>query len=219
MRVHAIVLLLPLGALSAGAALEWKTRDVQLKTEIGQEQAVAVYPFRNAGTRPVRIGALDPSCSCVEAEPDREVYAPGATGEIRVDVALAGYVGHLRRSVAVETDDPDEKFTELTLTLDIPEPVAITPRFLFWSVGEPAAEKSLAIATADPAKTAIGTVECDNPRFAVRLVPGSPGQYRLLVTPPDTGKPVDGTVRLHAVVGGREQIYLIYLAVKAPAAS
>ena len=219
MRVYAIVLLLPLGALSAGAALEWKTRDLQLKTEIGQEQAVAVYSFRNAGTRPVRIVALDPSCSCVEAEPDKEVYAPGATGEIRVDIALTGYVGHLRRSVAVETDDPDEKFTELTLTLDIPEPVAITPRFLFWTVGEPAAEKSLAIATADPARTAIGAVECDNPRFTARLVAGPPGQYRLLVTPPDTGKPVDGTVRLHAVVGGREQVYIIYLAVKAPAAS
>ncbi|HTX64998.1 MAG TPA: DUF1573 domain-containing protein [Opitutaceae bacterium] len=219
MRVCAIILLLPLGALSAPAALEWKIKDLQLKTEIGQEQAVAVYPFRNTGTRPVRILALDPSCSCVEAEPDREVYAPGATGAIRVDVALAGYVGHLRRSVAVETDDPDQKFTELTLTLDIPEPVAIMPRFLFWAVGEPAAQKSLIIAVADPAKASIGAVESDNPRFAVRLMPGSPGQYRLLVAPADTGRPAEATVRLHAMVGGREQAYIIYLAVKAPAGS
>jgi len=218
MRTAALILLLALGGLPGRAALEWKTTDLRLKTEIGQEQAIAAYPFRNAGSRPVRIVALDPSCSCVSAEPDKELYAPGETGEIRVDVALTGYVGRLRRSVAVETDDPDQKYTELTLTLDIPEPVAITPRFLFWTVGDRPETKILAIALADPAKTAIGTVQCDEPGFAVRLEPGAAGRYRLLVTPAEVQKPAEATVRLHAVVGGREQVYIVYLAVKPPAA-
>jgi Protein of unknown function (DUF1573) len=216
MRIAAIMLLLPLGAPLGRAALEWKTTDVRLKTDIGQAQAFAVYPFRNAGPRPVRIIALDPSCSCVEAEPDKEIYAPGEAGKIRVDVALTGYVGRLRRSVAVETDDPQQKYTELTLTLDIPEPVAITPRFLFWTTGDRPVEKSLAIAVAEPAKTVIGAVACDNPRFVVRLQPESAGHYRLLATPANAQQPAEGIVRLHAVVGGREQIYIIYLAVKAP---
>jgi hypothetical protein len=189
MRFLALILLLHLSGLVCPAGLEWKTTDIALKTEIGQEQAVAVFPFRNAGDKPVRIIALDPSCSCMAAEPGKELYAPGESGEIRVAMALTGYVGHLRRSVAVETDDPDHKFTDLTLTVDIPEPVAITPRFLFWRVGDQPEEKSLEIVVAEPAMTTIGGVECDNPRFRARLAPGPAGRYRLLVKPSGASPP------------------------------
>ena len=218
MRIAVIILLLPLGGLPCLAALEWKTTDIQLKAGIGQEQAVAIFPFRNGGDRPVRIVSLDPSCSCMAAEPGKERYAPGESGEIRVELALAGYVGRLRRSVAVETDDPDHKFAELTLTVDIPEPVAITPRFLFWHVGERPEEKSLEIVVAEPAKTTIDGLACGNPLFKVQLRSGPAGHYRLLVKPAEAQQPADATIRLKAVVGGRAQDYVIYVAVKPPAA-
>ena len=199
------------------AALEWKTTDLQLEAGIGQEQAVAIFPFRNGGDRPVRIVSLDPSCSCMAAEPDKELYAPGESGEIRVELALAGYVGRLRRSLAVETDDPDQKFAELTLTVDIPEAVAITPRFLYWQVGERPEEKSLEIVVAEPAKTTIDGYECGNPQFNVQLRSGPAGHYRLLVKPVDAQQPADAAIHLQAVVGGRAQVYVIYVAVKPPA--
>jgi hypothetical protein len=217
MRIAAIILLLQLSGLPCPATLEWKTTDIQLKTEIGQEQAVAIFPFRNGGDRPVRILSLDPSCSCMAAEPGKEFYAPGESGEIRVELALAGYVGRLRRSLAVETDDPDHKFTELTLTVDISEPVAITPRFLFWQVGERPEEKSLEIVVAEPAKTTIDGFECGNPQFNVQLRPGPAGHYRLLVKPADAQQPADAAIHLKAVVGGRAQVYVIYVAIKPPA--
>jgi hypothetical protein len=214
MRSAALILLLHLSGLVCPAALEWKTTDIALKTEIGQEQAVAVFPFHNGGDKPVRIIALDPSCSCMAAEPGKELYAPGESGEIRVEMTLTGYVGHLRRSVAVETDDPDHKFAELTLTVDIPEPVAITPRFLFWRVGDRPEEKSLEIVVAEPAKTTISGIECDNPRFRARLSPGPAGRYRLLVIPADAQQPADAAIHVKAVVGGRAQDYVVYVAVK-----
>ena len=86
MRILAVILALLTGGQTGRAALEWKTTDLQLKTEVGQEQAVAVFPFRNRGDKPVRIISVDPSCSCMAAEPGKEVYAPGEAGEIRVDV-------------------------------------------------------------------------------------------------------------------------------------
>lgn len=217
MRPLALILVLLLSGLACPAALEWKMTDIALKTEIGQEQAVAVFPFRNAGAKPVRIIALDPSCSCMAAEPGKELYAPGESGEIRVAMALTGYVGRLRRSVAVETDDPDHRFTDLTLTVDIPEPVAITPRFLFWRVGDRPEEKSLEIAVAEPATTTISGIECDNPRFKARLSSGPTGRYRLLVTPADVQQAGDAVIRVKAVIGGRAQDYVVYVAVKQPA--
>ena len=217
MRFLALILLLHLSGLVCRAGLEWKTTDIALKTDIGQEQAVAVFPFRNAGDKPVRIIALDPSCSCMAAEPGKELYAPGESGEIRVELALAGYVGHLRRSVAVETDDPDHRFAELTLTVDIPEPVALTPRFLFWQVGDRPEEKSLEIVVAEPAKTTISGIECDNPRFSARLSSGPAGHYRVLVRPADARQPADAAIHVKAVIGGRAQDYIVYVAVKQPA--
>jgi hypothetical protein len=214
MRILAVILALLAGGQTGQAALEWKITDLQLKTEVGQEQAVAVFPFRNRGEQPVRIISVDPSCSCMAAEPGKEVYAPGETGEIRVEIALAGYVGRLRRSVAVETDDATGRFAELTLTVDIPEPVVINPRFLFWRVGDQPEEKSLEIVVTEPKKTVFGEIECSSPLFHARLLPQPAGGYRLAVEPADLRQPAEAIIRLPVTIGGRPQVRLVYVAVK-----
>jgi hypothetical protein len=214
MRILAVILALLAGGQTGRAALEWKTTDLQLKTEVGQEQAVAVFPFRNRGNQPVHIISVDPSCSCMAAEPGKEVYAPGETGEIRVEIALAGYVGRLRRSIAVETDDATSRFAELTLTVDIPEPVVINPRFLFWQIGDQPEEKSLEIVVTDPKRTVFGEIECSSPLFHARLLPQPAGGYRLAVEPADLRQPAEAIIRLPVTIGGRPQVRLVYVAVK-----
>jgi hypothetical protein len=214
MRILAVILALLAGGQPGQAALEWKITDLQLKTEVGQEQAVAVFPFRNRGDKPVRIISVDSSCSCMAAEPGKEVYAPGETGEIRVEVALTGYVGRLRRSVAVETDDATGRFAELTLTVDIPEPVIINPRFLFWRVGDQPEEKNLEIVVTEPKKTVLGEIECSSPLFHARLLPQPAGGYRLAVEPADLRQPAEAIIRLPVTIGGRLQVRLVYVAVK-----
>jgi hypothetical protein len=205
MRILAVILALLAGGQNGRAALEWKTTDLELKTEVGQEQAVTVFPFRNRGDKPVRIISVDPSCSCMAAEPGKEVYAPGETGEIRVEVALAGYVGRLRRSVAVETDDVTGKFTELILTVDIPEPVVINPQ---------PEEKSLEIVVTEPEKTVFGEIECSSPLFHARLLPRPAGGYRLTVEPADLRQPAEAIIHLPVTIAGRPQVRLVYVAVK-----
>jgi hypothetical protein len=214
LRIATCLCLLAASAPTAPAALQWKTTDIGVRTEVGQEEAVAVFPFRNTGDKPVRIISLDPSCSCISAEPSKERYAPGETGEVRVVAALTGFVGHLRRSVAVETDDATSRYCELTLTLDIPEPVVISPRFLLWQVGDRPEGKSLEIVLAEPGKTKLGGVECQPPLFSARLTPEHDGRCRLLVKPADTQWPAEATVRLNVTIAGRPQSYVIYVAVR-----
>ncbi len=84
------------------------------------------------------------------AEPDKAVHAPGESGEIRVDLSLTGFVGRVHRTLAVTTDDPSGRFTDLTMTIDIPEWVTITPRFLFWRVGDSPDEKTVDISIVRP---------------------------------------------------------------------
>jgi Protein of unknown function (DUF1573) len=172
------------------------------------------FPFRNAGDRPVRILSLDPSCSCMSAVPDKTVFAPGESGEIRVELALTGYSGRVRRSVAVATDAADGKFAELTLTVEIPEVVTIMPRFLFWRVGAVPEEKVAEVVATDPKTTTIDQAECASPRFNVRLSPGPSGEFRLTVKPADTQQPDEAMIHLKVIVGGRAQEFVIYAAIK-----
>ena len=216
MKNPGILLILLASALPCLASLEWSTTDLTLKTAVGQARAVAVYRFRNSGDRPVHIVSLDPSCECMAAQPGKAVYAPGETGEIRVEVSLAGYSGRLRRSLAVETDDPDHRYTDLTLTIDVPEPVSISPRFLYWRVGEPPAAKRLQIIVADPAAVSLGGTVSENPAFRVRLTDEGRGRYWLTVQPKDTREAIDAPIRLKASIGGRAQVYIVYAAVKQP---
>jgi len=111
------------------------------------------FPFRNAGDRPVRILSLDPSCGCMSAASDKAVYGPGESGTVRIELALAGYSGRVRRSVSVATDDGSGRFAELTLTVEIPELIVITPRFLFWRVGDAPEAKVVEVAVTDPKTT------------------------------------------------------------------
>lgn len=198
------------------AALEWKTTDQELKTAVGQAQAEAVYPFRNTGDRPVRIISLDPSCRCVTAEPDKAVCGPGESDEIRVDVALAGFSGRIWRSVAVETDDPDQRYTNLTLTLDLPKPVSIEPRFIYWRIGDPADAKRVEISLADPKITILGAVKSENPAFKTRVTALGKGRYRLSIRPTTTTRVADAPIELQVRIGAESEVYVVYAAVKQP---
>jgi hypothetical protein len=114
----------------------------------------------------------------------------------------------------VETDDAAARFAELTLTLDIPDPVVISPRFLLWPVGGHPEEESLEIVLADPAKSKLGDAECQPPVFNVRLIPGEAGRSRLFVKPADTQRPAEATIRLTVTIADRPQSYVIYVAVR-----
>lgn len=214
MRIPAVILVLLAGGSTCLAALQWEATDLQLKARPGQESMTITFPYRNTGNQPVRILAVDPSCSCVAAGPEKAVCAPGESGAIRVELHLAGYVGRVRRSLAVTTDDPAGKFAELTLSVDIPEVVNIAPRFLYWRVGDQPEAKSAEIVVAEPNTTTVGEIECDNPRFRAQLTAGSAGSYRLLVSPVDTQQPADAAIRLVVSVAGRPQASVIYVAVK-----
>ena len=214
MRILVCALTLLVCRPALAASLQWQSTDLQLTARPGQDSLRAVFAFRNAGDKPVRILALDPSCSCLSVEPDKAVHAPGESGEIRIELGLTGYVGLIHRTVAVTTDDAQEKFTELTLTVDIPECVTITPRFLFWRVGDPLEEKTADITVADPKTTAVDKLTDAAPGFQARLIPRQAGGFRLAVKPVDTRQPAEAALHLNAMVEDRPQTYVVYVAVK-----
>jgi Protein of unknown function (DUF1573) len=211
-----ILVLLFLGvAESCVAALEWTTTSARLKAEIGQEKAVTLFFFRNAGDHAIRIVSAASSCGCLVAKPDKDHYAPGESGAILAEMNLAGRVGLQSRPITITTDDAPGKPTILTVIVDIPETLTIKPRLLFWRLGSNAEEKSAEIVIADPAKITLGNVQCDSPLFEVHLEhQGNGATYLLRVKPKDTSSPITGVIRFPTVVAGQPQVTIVYALVK-----
>ncbi|MFA5058662.1 MAG: DUF1573 domain-containing protein, partial [Opitutaceae bacterium] len=209
-----VILVLLATGHSPLVALDWKTTEIQLKAGLGQEQAVGIFPFRNTHDQPVRILSVSADCHCVAAKLEKEVYAPGESGEIRATFTFAGSVGRQIKNITVTSDDSAGKATILTLAVDIPEPVVVNPRFLFWPTGSLPVERSLEVIVTEPGQTAVGELECSNPFFSVRLQPEQAGRYRLLIKPAGTQQPAEATIRLNVTVAGRIQSYVIYAAVR-----
>ncbi len=92
----------------------------------------ARFGFRNAGSNPVTITELKPSCGCLGPKIEKTQYAPGEEGEfyLRSDAATQES-GRQEYWVTVKYEDPQPRETKLLFKLDLPERrVTITPRAL-----------------------------------------------------------------------------------------
>lgn len=196
------------------AAVEWpKTRET-VQVVAGQPSVEFSFAFRNTGPESVRIVRVQPNCDCVSATAVPEVVSPGDTGKIAVTFAIGGRSGRQEKIVRVFFADEPEKPVELKLVVDIPEPVAITPRFVFWRVGEAAGEKALDITVADSADK-LSEVSCADEGFAVRLeATPDAHSWRVLVRPVDTARLRQAVLRLSTVVAGQPRVFVLHVAVK-----
>ncbi|WP_166820183.1 DUF1573 domain-containing protein [Thalassoroseus pseudoceratinae] len=92
----------------------------------------ARFGFRNAGTEPVTITELKPSCGCLQPKIEKTQYAPGETGTfyLRSDAATQES-GPQEYWLTVKYEDPKPRETKLLFKLELPERrVTITPRAL-----------------------------------------------------------------------------------------
>jgi mono/diheme cytochrome c family protein len=91
----------------------------------GQDFARFTFSFTNATAGNVTILNVHPSCGCTTAElpPVPWTVAPGASGEIKLNVNLAGKSGMLFKTVTVSTD---KGVKTLTLRITILPPVVVT---------------------------------------------------------------------------------------------
>lgn len=196
------------------AAVEWATTSAMARAAAGQEAVELAFAFRNAGPRAARIVRLQPSCDCVSATVAPETVAPGETGKVAVKFALGGRSGRQERTVSVFFSDEPDRPVELRLVVEIPEPMAISPRLVFWRVGEAAEEKAFDIVLAAESDR-LGEITCADVGFVVRLEPTSDARrWRALIKPVDTATVRQAVVRLSAAVGGQPRVFVLHAAVK-----
>ena len=103
----------------------------------------AVFVVKNAGSVPLEITQVRPTCGCTVADFDKTI-APGATGKINAEVDTTGFTGPISKAVLVYSNDPATPQVNLVVKADVRAFIEVLPRNLIrFNVlsGEAATEK------------------------------------------------------------------------------
>ncbi len=182
----------------AAGALRFEQTTIALRGDGTEHSFPATFRFVNDGEAPVRILAVRPACGCTTTELARDAYAPGETGELKAVLQTPdGASGMLAKDIVVETDEPENNRHTLTLRAEIREPVSVSPRLLYWLVGQPVNEKSLTATLAGPPSVRLVEAKASGPEFRVTVKETKePAGLRVAVAPSATTQEAQGELLL-----------------------
>jgi uncharacterized protein DUF1573 len=193
MKTSLVVLgaLLALG-IPAHAALEWKTREVDLHPKLSDKEAIAHFPYKNTGDKPVKITQVQPSCGCTTAKLGKDVVAPGESGEIVATFHIGERVGPQVKSIQVVTDDQPDKATKLTLKADVPKLLEVRPVFIFWPKAKPIEPRTITATVGGDFPVTKVDVTSTDPDLKIDVIPvPNEKKFNIVVTPKKTNRPIN----------------------------
>lgn len=208
-------ILLLLAGTSLHAELQWESRLVQHEAALGEDSVRLTFAFSNPTDKPITVTEVETSCGCTAASLEKKTYAPGEKGKLDVTFDAAGAAGVQQKTIQVRTDASAEA-TTLTLRVNVPAWLEISPRLLWWSIGEKESAKEAVITLNEKAKFKITSVVADNTVIQANLQPDPDGRrHRLALKPVSTGKAAQATVTVVAEApGGAVRKYVVFAQVR-----
>jgi hypothetical protein len=172
----------------AQAQLAWEKTEVELNPPPGAESAVATFKYENKGDKPIHINNVRTSCGCTTAALAKNDVAPGEKGEIVATLKAGDRVGLQQKTVTVETDDPKQPQTILTLKATIVQLLELQPAFVSWQANENPKPKTILAKAGKGVTIKNLEVASSTPDFTTKVEPGSTaGEFKISVAPRDTG--------------------------------
>jgi hypothetical protein len=186
-RLLAFLVPLLLAVASAQAELKWDKPVQEFQRTPADGELEVHFTFRNAGSAPVTIKSLRPSCGCTTAHLEKKTYAPGEAGEVVARFVFGDRKGPQRKTIEVRTDDATQEHAILDLRVNIHDPLTVTPALVFWKRGEPAEAKTVQLKAEPDQRVRIKGVTSPNPRIVATLETIKAGEeYVVSVKPADT---------------------------------
>jgi Protein of unknown function (DUF1573) len=193
----AAITLLTFLCAAARAELKWEQTTIELHPNVGDKQAIAHFKYENAGKTPVHFKSVHASCGCTTAQTQKDEVPPGEKGEITATFNIGERTGLQVKTVSVQTDEPGNANTVLTLRAALPDLLTITPTFVYWKGGEEAKPKTITVKAGKtyPAKSL--KVNASNADFIANVESGSaPGEWKINVQPKQTTRAAAGVVTI-----------------------
>ena len=172
--------------------LAFETLKKTISADVNEKDLTCEFAFTNTTDEPIRIVALRTNCSCAVAALEPRLYAPGASGTIRVALDLRNRQRNSTMTVYAQTDEPESEFYRLTIRARVPQYLTTSTGTIACHVGADPRPLPIDILAPHPDRpmniTRIAK-PVDNP-FKVELVTIKPGRHwRLEFTPLNTLKP------------------------------
>ena len=173
------------------------------------------YDFQNTGKQSVKITKISTSCGCTAAVGDKTEYAAGEKGKIKGRFNAGTGRGRQKTVITVHTDSIDQPQIQLTLKLDIKEPLEIRPRLVLWRKGEEISEKIVSFKVGDPSKIKPEGVEAEGGDFSAKLEKLANDAYAVHITPLQTQKNARSIVKIRTKLAeGAEKIFFVHAVIK-----
>ena len=185
------------------AEVQWKERTLRLEPPLGAQQASGVFEFTNTGTASVRIVEVRSGCGCTVAAMDKQVVAPGEKGTVQAVYHVAQRTGRQTVAVTVRTEEPEPRSHDLAVEVQIGAFAQLTPRLLYWRVGDDAAPKMLQVALVDGFEFV--SAESVSGDFELAVVSKSEKAVELKVSPRDTWAKRTGSIRVTVAQPGQAE--------------
>ena len=194
-RIFAFTLSIFLCAI-ARAELKWEQTSVELHPAPADKEAVGHFKYQNTGSQPVRFKSVHTSCGCTAAQSQKDEVPPGEKGEITATFKIGDRTGTQVKSVTVQTDDPVNATTVLTLKAVIPQQLEINPTFVFWGQGEALKPKSIVVRASKDFPVKQLKVTSSSPDFQTKVEETRNGQFKIDIQPSDTSRNMAATLTI-----------------------
>jgi hypothetical protein len=195
MRTHVFAFTLSIIiCATARAELKWEQTAVELHPTLGDKEAVGHFKYQNTGSQPVRFKSVHSSCGCTAAQSQKDEVPPGEKGEITATFKIGDRTGTQVKTVTVQTDDPINATTVLTLKAVIPQQLEINPTFVFWGQGEALKPKSIVVRASKDFPVKQLRVTSSSPDFQTKVEQTGNGQFKIDIQPRDTSRNMDATL-------------------------
>src|SRR5436190_11202529 len=182
--------------LTARAGLKWDQTSIELHPAAADKQAIGHFKYQNTGDKPVRFKSVRTSCGCTAAQTQKEEVPAGEKGEITATFNIGERTGTQVKTVTVETDDPANVTTVLTLKAVIPQQLEITPTFVCWGRGQAPKPMAIVVRAAKNFPVTHLKVTSSSPDFQAKVEETGNGQFKIEVKPQETNKQTASTLTI-----------------------
>ena len=141
---------------------------------------------------------------------------PGEKGEITATFKIGDRTGTQVKTVTVDTDDPVNATTVLTLKAVIPQEIEINPTFVFWGQGEAPKPKTIVVRAGKDFSVKQLKVTSSSPDFETKVAETGKGQFKIDVQPHDTSRDMAATLTIQPE-GSSKTFYAMARVTNAPA--
>jgi Protein of unknown function (DUF1573) len=197
MKTHIFAFTLSIAlCVTARAGLKWDQTAIELHPTATDKQAIGHFKYQNTGDKPVKFKSVRTSCGCTAAQTQKDEVPAGEKGEITATFNIGERTGTQVKTVTVETDDPANVTTVLTLKAVIPQQLEITPTFVFWGKGEEPKPKTIVVRAAKDFPVKHLKVTSSSPDFQAKVEETGNGQFKIDVQPQETNKQTASTLTI-----------------------